>query len=68
MRVFNCFAASNRSSTLSTAFRKHELQKRRAYEERIREVEQGSFTPLFFPLQVACEGLLPPLINTLPAC
>ena len=29
--VFNCFAASNRSSTLSTAFQKHELEKRRAY-------------------------------------
>ena len=48
VRVFNCFAASNRSSTLSTAFRKHELEKRRAYEERIREVEHGSFTPLAF--------------------
>ena len=31
VRVFNCFAVSNRSSTLSTAFRKHELEKRRAY-------------------------------------
>ena len=48
VRVFNCFATSNRSSMLSTAFRKHELEKRRAYEERIREVEHGSFTPLVF--------------------
>ena len=68
VRVFNCFAASNRSSTLSTAFRKHELEKRRAYEERIREVEHGSLPPLFFPLQVTWEGLPPPLINILPAC
>ena len=48
MRVCNYFAASNHSSTLSTAFRKHELEKRRAYEERIREVEHVSFTPLVF--------------------
>ena len=78
VRIFNCFAALNRSSTLSTTFRKHELEKRRAYEEWIREVEHGSFTPppppppppppLFFPLQVAWEGLLPPLINILPTC
>ena len=69
LRVFNCFPASNRSSTLSTAFRKHELEKCRAYEERIREVEHGGvLPPLFFPLQVAWERLLPPLINILPAC
>ena len=48
VRIFNCFAASNRSCTLSTAFRKHELEKCRAYEERIWEVEHGSFTPLVF--------------------
>jgi len=48
VRVFNCLAASNSSSTLATVFRKHELEKCRAYEERIREVEHGSFTPLVF--------------------
>jgi len=67
-RVFNCFAASNSSSTLATVFRKHELEKRRAYEECIQEVEHGSFTPLSFLPQVAWERLLPPLTNTLLAC
>ena len=48
VRVFNCFAASNCSSTLSTAFQKHELEKHCAYEEQIQEVEHWSFTPLVF--------------------
>jgi len=68
VRVFNCFAVSNSSSTLATVFQKHELEKRRAYEECIREVEHGSFTPLFFLLQVAWERLLPPLRNILLGC
>ena len=46
--VFNSFVTSNRSTTLAAAFRKHEAEKRCAYEERIREVEHGSFTPLVF--------------------
>jgi len=46
--VFNSLAPSNRSTTLSAAYRKHEQEKRRAYEERVREVEHGCFTPLVF--------------------
>ena len=46
--IFNSFAASNRSTTLAATFRKHEAEKRRAYEERICKVEHGSFTPLGF--------------------
>jgi len=68
VRIFNCLAASNSSSTLATVFRKHELEKRHAYEERIWEVEHGSFTPLVFLPQVAWERLVPPLTNTLLAC
>ena len=45
VRVFNCFAASNRSTTLAATFRKHEAEKRRTYEECVCEVEHGSFTP-----------------------
>ena len=49
---FYSFAASNRFTTLAATFRRHEAEKRRAYEERIREVEHGlehgSFTPLVF--------------------
>ena len=48
VRIFNSFAASSRSTALAATFRRHEAEKRRAYEERIREVEHGSFTPLVF--------------------
>jgi len=46
VRVFNPYAASNKCSSLPAAYRKHENIKRRAYGQRIREVEHASFTPL----------------------
>jgi len=48
VRIFNSFAASNQSGSLAAIFRRHEAEKHRAYEERVREVEQGNFTPLIF--------------------
>ena len=48
IRVFNPLAASNRRSTISTCFRSHNCEKRRFYEQRVRDVERGSFTPLYF--------------------
>ena len=49
VRVFNPYAPSNRQP-LPTCYRKHENQKKRAYEQRVREVERGSFTPLVLSL------------------
>ncbi len=46
VRVFNPHAPSNRHTLLSSCYRKHEQMKKRAYEQRIREVEHASFTPL----------------------
>jgi len=46
VRVFNPLAPSNSSSSLSSTFKKHENIKHRAYEQRIREVEHASFTPI----------------------
>ena len=46
--VFNPHASSNRLPSPGACYRKHEREKRRKYEERIREVEHGSFTPLVF--------------------
>ena len=43
MRVFNPHAPSNRHPN---CYRKHELEKKRQYEQRVREVEHASFTPL----------------------
>ena len=48
VRLFNVFAESNQSTSLAATFRKHEGEKRRAYEERVWKVERDSFTPLVF--------------------
>ena len=48
VRVFNPHAPSNRNQTPSTCYRKHEREKKRAYAQRILEVEHSSFTPLVF--------------------
>ena len=46
VRVFNPHAASNRQTSVATCYRKHEAIKKCSYEQRIREVEHSSFTPL----------------------
>ena len=56
VRVFNPHAPSNRSQSLPTCYRKHEREKKRAYEQRIREVEHSTFTPSFFQLRVEWVG------------
>ena len=48
VRVFNPCAQSNRRSPLATVYRRHEQEKRRQYEERVREVEHATFTPLVY--------------------
>ena len=46
VRVFNPCAQSNRRSPLASMYRRHEQEKKRQYEERVREVERATFTPL----------------------
>ena len=46
VRVFNPHAPSNRHANLQSVYRKHEQIKKRAYEQRIREVEHATFSPL----------------------
>ena len=48
VRVFHQNAPSNRSGSLSAAYKKHEDIKKRAYGQRVRDVECGVFTPLVF--------------------
>ena len=48
VRVFYPHAHSYRSMQVPVVYRNHERQKRNEYEERIREVDKGSFTPLVF--------------------
>ena len=46
VRVFNAHAPSNISSSSDACYRRHEREKRRNYEQRVIEVEHGTFTPL----------------------
>ena len=46
VRVFNPHAPTNANVPISSCYRNHERAKRRAYEQRVREVERASFTPL----------------------
>lgn len=48
IRVFNPLAKTNRQTSLPACFRSHDREKRRIYEQRVLEVERGSFTPLVF--------------------
>ena len=46
VRVFNPSAQSNQQTSLTSTYRCHELEKKRQYEQRVREVEHSTFTPL----------------------
>ena len=46
VRVFNPLAPSNRHTRPASCYRKHEMLKKLAYEQRVREIEHASFTPL----------------------
>ena len=46
VQVFNPCARSNRQTSLQSAYRRHEQKKKRQYDQKIREVEHSTFTPL----------------------
>ena len=46
VRVFNPLAPSNRNQAPKAVYKNHELEKKRAYQQQIQEVEHSSFTPL----------------------
>ena len=46
VRVFNLHAPSHRQTNLSICYRRQKSLKKRAYQQRIREIEHASFTPL----------------------
>lgn len=48
VRVFNPLASSNLSANSNSLFRRQEREKRRAYDQRVREIEHACFTPLVF--------------------
>ena len=48
VRVFCPLSATNRSRSLMACYRANEEIKKRKYDQRIREVEHASFSPLIF--------------------
>ena len=48
VRVFNPFAHPYRNLPLTTCYRRNEQEKRRAYDQRVREIEHDCFSPLVF--------------------
>ena len=50
VEVFNPNASSYKASSLSPLYHRFEKEKQRKYEQCIREVEMGCFTPWEFPL------------------
>ena len=46
VRVFNPLASCNRNKQMKAVYQQHEREKRRVYDQRVREVERGTFTPL----------------------
>ena len=50
VRVFNSYALSNQTSTVQKCYIRHEREKRRSYEERLREIELSTFTPIVFSM------------------
>ena len=48
VRVFNPFAKSYQNQNLKTAFDINEKEKERTHNQRVIQVEHGSFTPLVF--------------------
>ena len=51
-RVFNPYTPSHLGTTLAQRYRRNEQEKKRAYEEKVREVEHGSFSPIIFSTSV----------------
>ena len=50
VRVFNPFAHSYLNTSLSQCYQQNELEKKRTYEERVREIKHGSFSRLVFSI------------------
>ena len=46
VRIFNPHAPTNANQAISTCYKTHERIKKRAYEQRVRDIEHASFTPL----------------------
>ena len=48
VRVFNPYASSNCTTSLASSYTRQEREKKRRYEQQIREIEHASFVPTVF--------------------
>ena len=48
LRVFNPYALTYQNSSLSQMYKRNKQEKKRAYDEWVREIKHGSFSPLVF--------------------
>ena len=60
VRVFNPLAKSHSNQSLPSCYRKNENEKKCSYDERIRNIEHGTFTPLVFSVA----GSMGPIATT----
>ena len=56
VRIFNPFVPSNAASSLSACYKKHENTKKRAYGQKIREIEHASFTAVVMSVTGGLSG------------
>ena len=63
-RVFNPFVRANSGSPPAALYRRHEREKIRTYEQRVLEVEHGSFTPLVLSATGGMAPLATPFYRT----
>ena len=68
VRVFNPYAPSYQSVPVSTCYRRNEQQKRRAYDQRVRDVEMGCFSPLVFSAAGGCGPIADVVLKRLASC
>ena len=52
VKVFNPLASSNATQDLQQVYKRHEQEKKAQYNDRVIEVEKGTFTPVIF----SCSG------------
>ena len=58
IRIFNSHALANCTSSTDACYRRHEQEKRRAYEQHVLQVEHGTLTPLQVKVGVRLPWLL----------
>ena len=54
VRVFNPYASTHKRQSLTSSFNANEREKKRHYNQRIVQVEHGSFTPVVFSAFGGC--------------